>query len=168
VDTQVKGGKRAGAGRRGHGLSLRECLTIGAEYDRLLDEGAKKQARERLTGIRMAKCDAIDIDRGIRQAQDSIRKIEIDAPGGNRILLMHSEIIDSEIGNFRPAATPDRVFLRARSYPLKRVYRTRKETKATVVAWCKVHYGVTISDSKADECLKVFRRHLKRLRADVI
>jgi hypothetical protein len=143
-------------------------LTIGGEYNRLLDEAAEEQARERLTDIRMAKCDAIDIQGQIRQAQNSIRKIDLDARGGDRVRKMHSKIIDSEIENFRPAATPDRVFLRARSYPLKRVYRTRKETKAKVVAWCKVHCGVTISDSKADECLKVFRRHLKRLRTEVI
>jgi hypothetical protein len=159
----VKGGRRAGAGRRGHGLSFRQSLIIGAEYNRILDEAAEKQARERLTTIRMAKCDAIDVQGQIRQAQNSIRQIDLDARGGDRVRKMHSERIDSEIENFRPVTTPDHVFGRARSYALKRVYRVRKETKATVVAWYGIHYGVKITESKADECLKVFRRHLKRL-----
>jgi hypothetical protein len=159
----VKGGRRAGAGRRGHGLSLKQGFTIGGEYSRLLDEAAEEQARERLTDIRMAKCDAIDIQGQIRQAQNSIREIDLDARGGDRVRKMNSERIDSEIENFRPAATPDHVFRRARSYPLRRVYRAKKETRAAVVAWCKTHYGVTITESKADECLKVFRRHLRRL-----
>jgi hypothetical protein len=162
----VKGGKRAGAGRPGYGLSLRQVLTVGAEYNSLLDKAVEEQACERLTEIRMAKRDAIDIQEEIRQAQDIISRINLDARGGERVRKMNSERIDSEIENFRPEATPEHVFRRARSYPIKRVYRTRKGTRAKVVDWCKVHYGVTISESKADECLKLFRRHLKRLSAE--
>ena len=162
----MKGGKRAGAGRRGYGLSLKQRFTIGGEYSRLLDEAAEKQARERLTDIRMAKCDAIDARRQIIHAQDSIRRIDLDMRGGERIRREHSETIDAEIQNLRHEATPDHVFLRASSYPLKRAYGVRKETKAAVVAWCKVHYGVKISDSNVDECLKEFRRYQKRLLAE--
>jgi hypothetical protein len=162
----MKGGKRAGAGRRGYGLSLKQRLTVGAEYNRILNVAAEKQARERLTDMPMAKRDAIDMKEQIRLAQDSIRRIDIDMRGGDRILKMHSDTIDSEMQNFRPQGTPDHVFLRASSYPLKRAYGVRKETKAAVVAWCKVHYRVKISDSKADECLKAFRRYQKRLLAE--
>jgi hypothetical protein len=64
----------------------------------------------------MAKCDILDAEREIRNAQDTINRIDPDARGGDRTRKNNSCKIDFEMNNIRPEATPDHVFRRARSY----------------------------------------------------
>jgi hypothetical protein len=142
----VRGGKRVGAGRKTN-LSLRQVWTVGAEYARLLEEAAERQSRERPMTDR-AKCDIQDAEREIRNAQGTISRIDPDARGGDRIRNYNSCEIDSEM--------------------VKRAYGVKAEIKAATIAFCRVEYGHTISSSKADECLKEFRRLLKRLRAEAV
>jgi hypothetical protein len=162
----VRGGKRVGAGRKTN-LSLRQVWIVGAEYAGLLEEAAERQSRERPITDR-AKCDILDAEREIRNAQGTINRIDPDACGGDHIRKDNSGEIDLEMNNIRPEATPDDVFRRARSYSVKRAYGVKAEIKAATIAFCRVKYGHTISPSKADECLKEFRRLLKRLRADTV
>jgi hypothetical protein len=162
----MRGGKRVGAGRKTN-LSLRQVWTVGAEYARLLEEAAEMQSRERPMTDR-AKCDVLDAEREIRNAQGIINRIDPDARGGDHIRETNSDEIDFEMNNIRPKATPDHVFRRARSYSVKRAHGVKAEIGAATIAFCRVKYGHTISPSKANECLKEFRRQLKRLRAEAV
>jgi hypothetical protein len=128
-----RGGKRAGAGRRGHGLTLKQVWAVGGEYERvangLRDEQAWDEYKRSTQGEDIAdlRADVLDGDEPVdREALDYLEE-EMDKLE-RRVELRHV-----------------------------RGYKVNKRARDAAIEWCRDQYKVTISKSKADECHKAFR-----------
>jgi hypothetical protein len=133
-----KGGKRAGAGRKGHGLTLVQEWAVGGEYERVLNELAEKRAWDKYKRSPKGE-DIEDIRSDVLNGDEPINR--------ETLSYLEEQLDDMD----RRVELP------------QNIYGLMPAARQGAIAWCKLRYGVTITESKADECLKAFRRIERRL-----
>jgi hypothetical protein len=136
----TRGGARSGAGRKSN-LSKLQALMVGGYCEALWNQAAEDQAHARHEQEPTTKM--------IRQEQDRAELIP-KSPRGRR---MNPEITESIDDIVRAAGRQ-----RAVSIPLKRPYGAKVKVIAVAIAWCQEKYGQTITESKALECWKEWKR----------
>ena len=137
----TRGGKRSGAGRKA-AIDSFQALQVGEHCEALWLKAAEDQALAR--HAETAEMQLVDAERA---------RLDLVHP-----LLRKRSALPKEIGEEITDIIGKR---RGYTIAVLRPYEAKFEIIQSAIAWCKKEFGADISESKANQCWKDFRRFRK-------
>jgi hypothetical protein len=138
------GGARPGSGAKAK-LSRRQCLAIGAEYERLWQDLGRDAAFRRYQARKKVQA--------VRELQEAIASIDIKRRRQRVVKQFLEDTSDDIAAKLSKPQRPIRI---------KRPWGKSEWVAHQVIAWCKAKYGIPITVRMVETCKKALRRLERR------